>query len=170
MAGFRVTLTNLRTTETFAFPITPEKLSETLPEAVYKDLEIQGHSSELQQYSHTKNHAFTFRFRMDALARPEWNSTLQEDARRFLMSIPIAIPSDQVGYQEPATVLFLWPRLVSLECNLRGAPKLEHTRFVGDGPRAGLPTLTEGEINLSVVRFNRILPDDLRRDGTAGGP
>lgn len=164
--AFTISLTDTRTTETLQVPFVPQKLAETLPEAVYKDLEIQGHSSELQQYSHTKNHRFSLELVFDALVHPEWDATKIEDARRFIMSLGFAGDGDQVGYIEPSPVLFLWPGLVTLECNVRGATTFEHTRFAGSGPRAGMPTRSVAKLELHVIRSTLLRAPNLRRDGT----
>jgi hypothetical protein len=155
-----MSLTNTRTTELLRVQFNPERLSEKI-EAVFNELEIQGHSHQVLQFKHSKNLTVDFELRFDALVQREWDADRIEEARRFLMSLAQPSRGDRVGTVDPPPVLFVWPRLYAIVARIY-APSFEHVRFAA----TGAPTLTIARVAIKQVLDARRTSEDLRRDGT----
>lgn len=156
----RLSITNLRSGETYYFPFTPETFKETV-KANWAKQTILGMSHNNLQYSNTDNHqidSLNFFFRGDS---PEEIELIHE-GRKFLLSLLYpSVGANSVREGGPPQVLFVWPQMISMNCVIEGIT-ISHEKF----NREGLTTTFRAEFGLTEIRDTRLTSEDVRAQGT----
>lgn len=156
----RLSITNLRTGETYYFPFTPETFKETI-KANWNKQTILGMSHNNLQYSNTDNYEIDpmkFFFRGDS---PEEVDLIHE-GRKYLMSLMYASAgADSVREGGPPRVLFIWPQMVSMTCVIE-VLSLSHLKFNVEGRS----TMFTAELGFLEIRDSRLTSEDVREQGT----
>lgn len=156
----RCSFSDLRTGETFEMPFTPAEFVEEII-ANYADQTVIGMSHEVSQYSNTSSYSIpglSFEFRAQTIAE----AVAIHNGRRFLMSL--LYPSEgaaSVSGGGPPRVLFFWPQLVSLTCEIRKL-RIAHSIF----NKEGLTTFFKAEMDFKEVRDFRLTSEEVRSLGT----
>ena len=156
----RVILANLRTGEGYEMPFVPEKITEQVT-AVRARLDIFGLPHQRRQYRGTSNHTISgleFFFRGTT---PEEVENVH-NGRRFLLSLMYPSESaDSVANGGTPRVLFVWPSLFRLTCEL-DVVSIEHSKFNSQG----LTTIFRARLDLEEVRDVRLTSEEVREVGT----
>ena len=152
----RVSLTNLRSGETVEMPFMPEELVESIA-VKWTRLAIMGMSHETLQYTGTGNYnlpGLEFYFRGTSVEEVD----AINDGRKFLLSLAYA-PEGAEGLRDgaPARILFYWPRVVSMSCQLMNI-QITHQKF----NRVGQSTIFRARFDLEEARDIRIAMEDVR--------
>ena len=142
----RMSITNISTGDVLTAQFNPTELQEAI-QANWSNLRVPGQSHELLQFSHTGNLRYSYALRYSAFAQDTRGSapplpgqtvtqvTIDEmrRARRFLLSLTYPRRGgNNIPSAGPPRVLFIWPRLVSLTCIVKGVT-FTHQRFNHQG-------------------------------------
>jgi hypothetical protein len=156
----RISISSLKTGETYKFPYIPEKFKESV-KALYNRQNILGMSHQNMQYSHTENHSFdglTFVFRANNIQEINYI----HEGRKFLLSLMYPYSGGMsVREGAPSRVLLLWPNVISMTCVIEQV-EITHKEFNSSGKT----TLFEANLKLTEIRDTRLLAEDVRFEGT----
>jgi len=165
----KMEIANLVTDESRSFMYNPSELQEKVS-ANYSELVVLGLSHPVQHFTHTSAVTFTFDlfFHSTGKSRDVQQAILRD--RLFLKALTHPWRSSSIARGGPPRVLFLWPNLLSLTCNVRDVaftytqfnPKMEPVSFKA--------SLTIAEIRDAFVGMDDILNSGDDRGGNGTPP
>lgn len=127
----RCVLVNLHSGESFECLFNPAALSEEVT-VEYTKQGVRGLSHRPLQYASTDNRQLPgVEFYLDKLFASEQPGDPDIlDFRAFMRALTVP-PADPAGLAAPPRVLFIWPKVITIETVLRGL-KLDYEQFAAD--------------------------------------
>ena len=157
----KMAITNLVTADTIRPQYNPETLDEEL-EAVWAKHAVPGLSHPRKHFIHTNAYTVTLTLPFNAVGRTPEQQEANHFARRFIMAaMTPRAGSGSVATAGTPRLLFVWPGLVSITCNIAKA-KFVHRTFNWLGPSV----VFTAEVTIEELRTRIITMEEVLQQGT----
>lgn len=154
-------LVNMVTGEARDAQFNPAEFNETIG-VNYAKLQVPGLSHTRRHFINTDDVKFDFELFYHCLdgSGPKGLEGIQED-RKFLYSLTHPWRADGINRGGPPRVLFIWPKLISLSCQITNLA-FNYTMFNNQGA----PVAWKAKITMEEVRDAFVSSEDIRTLGT----